>query len=222
MFDELLEEILPGRVEAKHRPAGATFTVCRRPDPPGLLMAPFVDVRETIDEACSNIIDEIQETLSKLYGGETPTRPPADVAMVFTARQAGPDLRIRGYCFQDRADFDAVVAAVYNGDCDAGATYVDARSAIEDDNPDVMDVVAVIHTSVDIPNDGLQFAPSVDEELRTQIVDALLKIAETEEGQEALDTAYSWTALEKHGDEFYDGFRQLLDAAGVDVEALQE
>ncbi len=122
----------------------------------------------------------------------------------------------------DAGSHDAVVAAVYNGDCDAGATYVDARGTIEEDHPDVMEVVAVIQTSVDIPNDGLQFAPSVDEETRTKIVDALLKIAETEEGQAALDTAYSWTALEKHGDEFYDGFRQLLDAAGVDIEAMQE
>ncbi len=122
----------------------------------------------------------------------------------------------------DAGSHDAVVAAVYNGDCDAGATYVDARTTVEEDYPDVMEAVAIIQTSVDIPNDGLQFAPSVDPEIRTQIVDALLKIAETEEGQEALDTAYSWTALEVQGDEFYDGFRQLLDAAGVDVEALQE
>ena len=122
----------------------------------------------------------------------------------------------------DAGSHDAVVAAVYNGDCDAGATYVDARGTIEEDHPDVMEVVAVIQTSVDIPNDGLQFAPSVDEETRTKIVDALLKIAETEEGQEALDTAYSWTSLEVQGDEFYDGFRQLLDAAGVDIDELQE
>lgn len=122
----------------------------------------------------------------------------------------------------DAGSHDAVVAAVYNGDCDGGATYVDARGRIEEDHPDVKEVVAIIHTSVDIPNDGLQFAPSVPEEIRTQIVDALVKIAETEEGQEALDTAYQWSGLEKHGDEFYDPFRQLLDAAGVDVEALQE
>jgi phosphonate transport system substrate-binding protein len=122
----------------------------------------------------------------------------------------------------DAGSHDAVVAAVYNGDCDAGATYVDARGTIDEDYPDVMEVVSIIQTSVAIPNDGLQFAPSVDEEIRTQIVDALLKIAETEEGVEAMDTAYSWTALEKHGDEFYDSFRQLLDAAGVDIEALQE
>ena len=30
-----------------------------------------------------------------------------------------------------------VVAAVYNGECDAGATYSDARSSIEEDYPDV-------------------------------------------------------------------------------------
>ena len=121
--------------------------------------------------------------------------------------------------FQDSADYDFVLEQIAN---ETGATYVDARTTIEEDYPDVMEDVAIIQTSVDIPNDGLQFAPSVPEEIRTQIVDALLKIAETEAGVEALDTAYSWTALEVHGDEFYDGFRQLLDAAGVDVTELQE
>ena len=58
-------------------------------------------------------------------------------------------------------------------------------------------------------------------ELRDAINAALLKIAGTEEGQEALNTAYSWTALEPHYDTFYDPFRQVLDASGLDVEALQ-
>jgi len=49
----------------------------------------------------------------------------------------------------------------------------------------------------------------------------LLAIAETDAGVEALDTAYSWTALEKHDDTFYDAFRQVLDAAGVSPEDLQ-
>jgi phosphonate transport system substrate-binding protein len=47
-------------------------------------------------------------------------------------------------------------------------------------------------------------------------------IAETEEGQEALDTAYSWAGLEKHGDEFYDPFRQVLQASGMSIEDLAE
>ena len=122
----------------------------------------------------------------------------------------------------DAGSHDAVVAAVYNGDCDAGATYVDARSTIEEDHPDVMEQVVVIEVTEDIPNDGVQFIADLDEELKTKIVDGLLAIADTEEGQEALDTAYSWAALEKHGDEFYDPFRQILQASGMSIQDLQE
>jgi phosphonate transport system substrate-binding protein len=122
----------------------------------------------------------------------------------------------------DAGSHDAVVATVYNGDCDAGATYVDARSTIEEDHPDVMDVVQVIAVTEDIPNDGVQFIPGFPEELRQQIMDALLAIAETEEGQEALDTAYSWAGLEEHGDDFYDPFRQVLQASGMSIDDLQE
>lgn len=121
----------------------------------------------------------------------------------------------------DAGSHDAAVTGVLNGDCDAGASYVDARSAVEDEYPDVMDELTIINVSADIPNDGVQFIPDFDDEKQTQIVDALMAISETEEGQEALDTAYSWTALEKHGDSFYDPFRQVLDAAGVSPEELQ-
>jgi phosphonate transport system substrate-binding protein len=121
----------------------------------------------------------------------------------------------------DAGSHDAVVAAVYNGDCDAGATYVDARGTLEEEQPDVMEKVVVFHVTADIPNDGVQFIPDMDEELKSQIVEGLLTISGTEEGQEALDTAYSWAALEKHGDEFYDPFRQVLQASGVSIEDLQ-
>lgn len=121
----------------------------------------------------------------------------------------------------DAGSHDAVVAAVYNGDCDAGATYADARSTIEDVSPDVMEQVMVLEVSADIPNDGVQFVPDLDEEIRTQIVEGLLAIAETEEGLEALGTAYSWQGLERHGDEFYDPFRQVLQASGLSIEELQ-
>jgi phosphonate transport system substrate-binding protein len=121
----------------------------------------------------------------------------------------------------DAGSHDAVAAAVYNGDCDAGATFVDARTTLEETNADVMDVVQVIFVSGDIPNDGVQYQPSITRELRDQINNALLAIAATEEGVAALDTAYEWTALELHDDSFYDQFRQILDAAGVSPEDLQ-
>ncbi|WP_420630373.1 phosphate/phosphite/phosphonate ABC transporter substrate-binding protein [Candidatus Leptofilum sp.] len=121
----------------------------------------------------------------------------------------------------DAGSHDAAVSGVYNGDCDAGSSFVDARSTIEEDNPDVMDVLQVIFISGDIPNDGVQYVPSISRELRDQLNDGLLAIAATDEGVEALDTAYEWTALEKHDDSFYDQFRQILDAAGVSAEDLQ-
>jgi phosphonate transport system substrate-binding protein len=120
----------------------------------------------------------------------------------------------------DAGSHDAVAAAVYNGDCDVGATYVDARSTIEEDYPDVMEQTVVIALEPDIPNDGVQFQPSVEQELRTQIVDGLLAIAATEAGVEALDTAYSWQELIKAEDSYYDAFRQILQAAGVQAEDL--
>jgi phosphonate transport system substrate-binding protein len=122
----------------------------------------------------------------------------------------------------DAGSHDAVVAAVYDGNCDAGATYVDARSAIEEDHPDVMDVLIVLEVTTDIPNDGVQFIPDFPADMRDKIVDGLLAIAETEAGQEALDTAYAWTALEKHDDSFYDPFRQVLQASGLSIEELQD
>jgi phosphonate transport system substrate-binding protein len=121
----------------------------------------------------------------------------------------------------DAGSHDAVVAAVYNGECAAGATYVDARTNLQEEHPDVLEVLAVIATSVDIPNDGVQFVPGLDQDIQDQIVTALLNMLDTEEGLQALDTAYQWTGLQKIDDSFYDPFRQLLDAAGMDVESLQ-
>jgi phosphonate transport system substrate-binding protein len=120
----------------------------------------------------------------------------------------------------DAGSHDAVVAAVYNGDCDVGATYVDARGTVEEDYPDVTEQVVVIALEPDIPNDGVQFQASVPQELRTKIVDGLLAIAATEEGVEALDTAYSWQELMKADDSYYDAFRQILQAAGVSADEL--
>lgn len=52
---------------------------------------------------------------------------------------------------------DAAVLGVYNGECQAGASFVDARTLIEADYPDVMEKVSVVEVSIDIPNDGVQF-----------------------------------------------------------------
>jgi phosphonate transport system substrate-binding protein len=65
-----------------------------------------------------------------------------------------------------------VVLAVYRGECDAGAVYVDARGNVADDYPDVNEKVKVIAESAEIPNDGLQFIKDFPADQRTEIVEA--------------------------------------------------
>lgn len=111
-----------------------------------------------------------------------------------------------------------VIRAVYNGDCDAGATFVDARTNVQEELADVTDKVIVVAESQSIPNDTISFSPDVPEEIRQQIVAALLAMTENEESMAMLNDLYSWEGLVEVDDSFYDEFRQLLEAAGVNVE----
>jgi len=113
-----------------------------------------------------------------------------------------------------------VITQVYNGDCDAGATYADARSSVEADLPDVKEVVAVLATTTAIPNDTVSFTKNFPKDTRDKIVAALLEIAGTEEGLAALETLYSIAGLEATTDSFYDAFRADLSKAGIDIEEL--
>ncbi len=113
-----------------------------------------------------------------------------------------------------------VVVAVYNGQCDAGATYSDARSSVEKDYPDVKDKVVVLATTTKIPNDTVSFIKDFPADLRAKIVKALLEIAQTDEGKAALQTVYSIAGLQETDDSFYDAFRADLSKAGIKIEEL--
>jgi len=113
-----------------------------------------------------------------------------------------------------------VITQVYTGECDVGASYADARSSIEADYPDVKDVVAVLATTTEIPNDSVSFISDMDEEMRNDIINALLEYAATPEGQETLNNLYNIENLQKVDDSFYDPFRADLSKAGIDIEEL--
>src|SRR5690606_4759832 len=115
-----------------------------------------------------------------------------------------------------------VVTQVYNGDCDAGATFSDARTGIEEEFPDVLDVVSVLATTSDIPNDSVSFIKDFPEDTRATIVTALLEVAASPEGQEALNTLYSIEGLVESSDSFYDTFRADLSRAGINIEELAQ
>lgn len=167
-------------------------------------------------------ITKVEDFAGRSFARPDPLSTSGWVIPMITMKAAGVDPDNDLSQVVDAGSHDSVVAAVYNGDADAGACYVDARATIEDDNPDVMEKVVVIAVTPDIPNDGVQFHPDIDPEMKAAIVAALLKIAETDEGKEALDTAYQWTALAEHGDEFYDPFRQILQASGINVADLMK
>lgn len=113
-----------------------------------------------------------------------------------------------------------VVTQVYNGDCDAGATFSDARTGIEEEFPDVLDKVVVLATTSDIPNDSVSFIKDFPKEMRAKIVTALLDISASPEGQEALNTLYNIESLVESNDAFYDVFRADLSRAGINIEDL--
>src|SRR5581483_13640 len=120
----------------------------------------------------------------------------------------------------DVGGHDAVVENVYNKNCDAGATFDDARANVEKKYPDVRDKVVVIACSAAIPNDTVSFVPSMDAKHRETIVKALLDIAADKANADMLRKVYNWTGLAEAKDAFFDDFRQSLDAAGVKVETL--
>jgi phosphonate transport system substrate-binding protein len=211
-----------------HMASLATFAYVLAADR-GVAKAALVSVRygsptyngQLIARADSGI-RRVSDLRGKTFARPDPLSTSGWIIPMLTMRAAGinPESDLRQIV--DAGSHDSVVAAVYNRDVDAGATYVDARTRIEEDYPDVMEEVVVIEVTEDIPNDGVQFSPVVPQEIREKIVNALLEIAATDEGKNALKTAYQWTALERHDDTFYDPFRQVLQAAGLDIDELQE
>ena len=214
-------EALRSNPPSAHMSSLATFAYVMAADM-GVSRAALISVRGGSPFYNGQIIARVGSGITKLADlkGKTFTRPDPLSASgwiipMLTMKAAGivPERDLKQIV--DAGSHDSVVAAVYNGDVDAGATYVDARTRIEKDHPDVMEKVAVIQISPPIPNDGVQFHPSVPKEIRAKIVKALLEIAATEAGKKALQTAYQWTALTEKDDSFYDPFRQMLQASGI-------
>jgi phosphonate transport system substrate-binding protein len=118
----------------------------------------------------------------------------------------------------------SVVSSLYEGGiCDFGATWVDARGSIEDDNPDVKEVVSVVYTSEEfLPNDMFVTVSDLDPEVRKNIVDALVAIPDTEDGKAAYDRLYQIEGVAARDDTFFDTFRVYLEASGLDIEELFE
>ena len=106
--------------------------------------------------------------------------------------------------------------------CDFGATFIDARSNVAADFPDVNDVVQIIWVSDPfIPNDNVSYSSNVPADMREKLTQALIDLASTEEGIALLKSGgYSIQGLEVVDDTFYDDYRVYLEASGIDPTTL--
>ncbi len=94
----------------------------------------------------------------------------------------------------DAGGHPAVVTAVYSGQADAGACFVDARAQVAEGQPR-RDGEGHRHPGVGQHPQRRRAVPPLGEaqELRAKIVDALLALIKTDEGKAAINNAYQWT-----------------------------
>jgi phosphonate transport system substrate-binding protein len=125
---------------------------------------------------------------------------------------------------QNAGSHPNVAVAVYQGDCDAGVTFInvltDASADLQATYPDITDKVQVFAVSDRIPNDGMQFIKSLDPALQAVIVEGMLAMAEDPGGKAVLKSLYNYDAFQEVEPTFYDDFANVLKAAGVDPAAL--
>lgn len=109
---------------------------------------------------------------------------------------------------------DAAMLAVYNGDVDVALTFggspgSDGRTTIENDFPDVFDVICILGYSDWIPNDGTVVRAGLDPDLVESITQTMIDIAETEEGQALYDALFNVTSFARIDADAYDIVREV-------------
>jgi phosphonate transport system substrate-binding protein len=117
----------------------------------------------------------------------------------------------------------AEVALNEEGRIFAGDVRVlDARAAVIETAPDVFEKVRIMMLTDAIPNDTMSFSPDFPEELRGQILNALVEFTASEACLESIcsDQFYNWTGLEPVEDAAYDPIRRLIQGLGYTEEDI--
>ncbi|MEA3336536.1 MAG: phosphate/phosphite/phosphonate ABC transporter substrate-binding protein [Chloroflexota bacterium] len=113
---------------------------------------------------------------------------------------------------------NAAALAVYRGQADAAASYVDVRNQIEESHPDVKEKTKVIALTDDIPNDTVTAGPHVPAEVAQAYKTALMELVDTEAGAEAVSEIYEWEGVGEADDTFFDPVRQAATALGIELQ----
>jgi phosphonate transport system substrate-binding protein len=105
-----------------------------------------------------------------------------------------------------------------------GYQVMDARQAVTDQAPDIVQKVKILGLTPEIPNDTMSFAPEFPDDLKDDIINAVIEFLGTEACQDSLcnEKFYEWTAAGPITDENFDGVRILMEAQGINLETIGE
>lgn len=93
---------------------------------------------------------------------------------------------------------------------------LDARESVRETVPDIIEQVRILRLSAPIPNDTLSFGPDFPEDLRAQIIEALIEFSQTEAWAQSIGSRdfYGWSSLAPVTDATYDAVRLLIEFRG--------
>jgi len=126
---------------------------------------------------------------------------------------------------------DNVVMMIYQKQVDAGATYyappdpktgkiLDARMRVAEQFPDIEKKVRIIGFSEDIPNDPWVFRKDMDERMKQNIINGILKFIKTKDGKKAMYEIADIVDLIPATDKDYDPLRKILKEQNISFEKL--
>lgn len=113
---------------------------------------------------------------------------------------------------------NAAALAVYNGQVDAAATYVDVRNSLEQDFPDIKEKTKVIAQTDPIPNDTITVSKNMPADLKERLKQALLALMQTEEGKQVGYEIYEWDGLAESNDALFEPVRVAAAALGIELQ----
>jgi len=124
------------------------------------------------------------------------------------------------------ADSDAIISAIYNDECQAGAVpnrYFPSRVSSElRALDDLRDRVAVVQSSPELPDGSLVYSQSVPLNVRIPLTDVFFQIAASSEHKQTLAAILQQDSLARVDESDFDDLRTFLQSSGLDLTLLGE
>jgi phosphonate transport system substrate-binding protein len=112
---------------------------------------------------------------------------------------------------------DKSLQLLLNGDVDVISVFSEAPERYKEDFPDALEKTRVLGYTKDIPGVSVTVKSDMEAELRQKIEDALIKIADTEEGEELLSKLFNMYGFQKATDDDYEVIRSTAKTMNIDL-----